>query len=71
MKHFLRPNDLEFDEQFLIHGMMPALLKVLGVRDDTGALADALVDKYMEGFQMGNFEAMIPGLVDVTSRFTR
>ena len=50
---------------------MPALLKVLGVRDDTGALADALVDKYMEGFQMGNFEAMIPGLVDVTSRFTR
>ena len=36
-----------------------------GVRDDTGALADVIIDKYLAGFQMGNFSDMIPGLIDV------
>jgi hypothetical protein len=38
---------------------------VAGVRDDTGALADVLTDKYLTGFQLGNFTDMIPGLMDV------
>jgi hypothetical protein len=32
---------------------------------DTGALADVLTDKYLTGFQLGNFTDMIPGLMDV------
>lgn len=87
LTRYLRPNNLEFDAEFLANDMIPAILKVvgeyairqtrnrwfsrvqlfIGIRDDTGALADAMLDKYMVGLQMGNFEAMIPGLVDVTN----
>jgi len=69
LKHYIRPNNLEFDEDFLTYGMMPMLLKVLGIRDDTGALADALMDKYLDGFPLGNFEVMIPGMIDVIGVF--
>lgn len=35
------------------------------IRDDTGALADALTDKYLADAEMGNFTSMTPGLTDV------
>ena len=42
---------------------------ILGIRDDTGALGDALTTKYLgyavDSCQMGNFTVMIPGLIDV------
>jgi len=66
---YIRPNNLEFDEEFMTRGIVPAVLNALGVRDDTGALADVLVDKYLNGFQLGNFTEMIPGLIDLTSVF--
>ena len=39
--------------------------KSQGIRDDTGALADALLDKYFEGIPLGDFEEMMPGSIDV------
>ena len=50
-----------FNESDILH----QTLMVAGVRDDTGALADVLTDKYLTGFQLGNFTDMIPGLMDV------
>lgn len=48
------------------------LLLLTGIRDDTGALADALTNKYLgyavEQGQMGNLTVMIPGLIDVRKR---
>ncbi len=41
----------------------------IGVRDDTGAIADVLTDKYLDGFLLGNFTEMIPGLMDVSTDF--
>lgn len=45
------------------------LVMTSGIRDDTGALGDALTTKYLgyavDSCQMGNFTVMIPGLVDV------
>jgi hypothetical protein len=52
-----------FNESDNLH---QTLTDVAGVRDDTGALADVLVDKYLTGFQLGNFTDMIPGLMDVS-----
>lgn len=40
-------------------------LNSLDIRDDTGALADAMVDKYLADAEMGNFTSMTPGLTDV------
>ena len=51
-----------FNESGNLH---QTLTNITGVRDDTGALADVLVDKYLTGFQLGNFTDMIPGLMDV------
>ena len=36
-----------------------------GIRDDTGLIADAFIDKYMVGLNMTNFDSMVPGLTDV------
>jgi hypothetical protein len=41
------------------------MLLITGIRDDTGALADAILDKYLEGFPLGDMITMIPGLIDV------
>lgn len=44
-------------------------INISGVRDDTSALSDALISKYLgyavDSCQMGNYTAMIPGLIDV------
>ena len=44
---------------------------ILGVRDDTGALSDALTTKFLgyavDSCQMGNYTTMIPGLIDVSN----
>ena len=40
---------------------------IIGIRDDTGALADAILDKYLDGFPLGDMMTMIPGLIDVTT----
>ena len=38
---------------------------LLDIRDDTGVLADSLVDKYLVGLDRRNFTSMTPGLTDV------
>ena len=87
LSEYVRPNDLEFDEDFWTYdfmsvilkslGMLPLLFKqlmymktfrswlIIGIRDDTGALADAILDKYLDGFPLGDMMTMIPGLIDV------
>lgn len=44
---------------------------ILGIRDDTSALSDALTTKYLgyavDSCQMGNLTVMLPGLIDVSS----
>jgi acetylcholinesterase len=46
---------------------------ILGIRDDTSALSDALTTKYLgyavDSCQMGNLTVMLPGLIDVSSNF--
>ena len=63
------PNNLVEDEEFLANDLVPTILRGLHIRDDTGALADALVDKYMVGADMGNFTSMTPGNFQLNSFF--
>jgi len=65
LNDYLRPNNLMNDTQFFKSEFMATLLKCVGIRDDTGALADALLDKYFEGIPLGDFEEMMPGSIDV------
>ena len=37
----------------------------LDIRDDTGVLAESLIDKYLVGADRRDFNSMIPGLTDV------
>ncbi|KAK4002912.1 hypothetical protein OUZ56_004706 [Daphnia magna] len=66
---YIRPNGLENDEVFWKYDSVRTILAALGIRDDTGALGDALTTKYLgyavDSCQMGNFTVMIPGLVDI------
>jgi len=64
---YVRPHGYEFDEEYMTYGVVPSILGALGVRDDTGAIADVLTDKYLDGFLLGNFTEMIPGLMDMTA----
>ncbi|XP_073986767.1 juvenile hormone esterase-like isoform X2 [Rhodnius prolixus] len=40
-------------------------LKFSGIEDTTGAISDVFKDKFFQQNEMGNFTAMIPGLVDI------
>ena len=40
-------------------------LMFIDIRDDTGVLAESLIDKYLVGADRRNFNSMIPGLTDV------
>ncbi|XP_046647801.1 neuroligin-4, Y-linked-like [Daphnia pulicaria] len=66
---YIRPNDLENDTNFWKYDAVRVVMGALGIRDDTGALSDALTTKYLgyavDSCQMGNFTVMIPGLVDI------
>ena len=35
------------------------------IRDPTGAIADALEEEYLHDLEFGNFEGLVPGMVDV------
>lgn len=39
---------------------------VSGIDDTTGAITDVFQDKYFKMEDVGNFTAMVPGLVDVS-----
>jgi len=66
---YVKPNGLMDSEEFWKYDAVSVIIGALGIRDDTGALADALTEKYLgyavEQGQMGNLTVMIPGLIDL------
>lgn len=41
-------------------------IPITGIDDTTGAVTDVFQDKYFRIEEIGNFVAMVPGLVDVS-----
>lgn len=41
-------------------------ISITGIDDTTGAVTDVFQDKYFRIEEIGNFVAMVPGLVDVS-----
>jgi carboxylesterase type B len=65
--NFLVSNNLTDDYEFLKNDLVGVLLNTLGIADETGAVAQALTDKYLAGAELGNFTSMSPGLIDLCS----
>jgi len=68
--HYIRPFGLADDEEYLTNDLVPTILSALGTTDESGALSEAMTKKYLgyaldQGL-MGNWTAMIPGLIDMT-----
>ncbi|KAI9562248.1 hypothetical protein GHT06_013213 [Daphnia sinensis] len=67
---YIKPNNLFDNETFWKYDSVRAVLGALGIRDDTSALSDALITKYLgyavDSCQMGNLTVMLPGLIDIT-----
>lgn len=64
-KDYMEPNNMTTNGTFLEVDLVPNILKALHIRDDTGVLADALVDKYLADADMRDFTSMTPGLTDM------
>uniref|UniRef100_A0A0P5QTT1 Carboxylic ester hydrolase n=1 Tax=Daphnia magna TaxID=35525 RepID=A0A0P5QTT1_9CRUS len=66
---YIQPNNLMDNEDFFKFDVVRVILGALSVRDDTSALSDALISKYLgyavDSCQMGNYTAMINGLIDI------
>lgn len=66
---YIQPNNLMDSEDFFKFDVVRVILGALSVRDDTSALSDALISKYLgyavDSCQMGNYTAMINGLIDI------
>jgi len=66
---YIKANDLLDDTDFFKYDVVRIILGALNVRDDTSALSDAMTTKYLgyaiDSCQMGNYTAMINGLIDI------
>ncbi|EFX79248.1 hypothetical protein DAPPUDRAFT_225204 [Daphnia pulex] len=66
---YIKANGLLEDTDFFKFDVVRIILGALNVRDDTSALSDAMTAKYLgyavDSCQMGNYTAMINGLIDI------
>ncbi|XP_039281301.1 esterase E4 isoform X2 [Nilaparvata lugens] len=53
------------DTEYLKKEFIKDTLKFSGIDDTTGAVTDTFQDKYFKDDEVGNFTAMIPGLIDI------
>lgn len=65
---FLMPNNLQEDEHFLTHELVPQLLKTVGVSNGY-AIEEMIRAEYFEDWQLGNLTLMQPGIIDLLGVF--
>ncbi|XP_069678632.1 juvenile hormone esterase-like isoform X3 [Periplaneta americana] len=65
----LQHYNLLHNKDFIRHNLTRATLKFSGIEDPTGMVTDVLNEKYFQPGQLGDFNAMVPGLVDVSVKF--
>lgn len=53
-------------EYFILLNFILLKISIAGIDDTTGAVTDVFQDKYFRIEEIGNFVAMVPGLVDVS-----
>nr|XP_018917077.1 PREDICTED: pyrethroid hydrolase Ces2a-like isoform X2 [Bemisia tabaci]XP_018917078.1 PREDICTED: pyrethroid hydrolase Ces2a-like isoform X2 [Bemisia tabaci]XP_018917079.1 PREDICTED: pyrethroid hydrolase Ces2a-like isoform X2 [Bemisia tabaci] len=63
--YLLEANNLTHNSEYLKTSFTRSVLRFLGVEDTVGAVSDLLNQKYFRHDQLGNFTAMIPGMVDI------
>ena len=63
---YVEPNDLENQPDFLRYEIIEVMLRAVGI-DQGYALSDLIEDYYFEPEQMGDLQAMTPGIIDVSS----
>ncbi|XP_054284421.1 glutactin-like [Macrosteles quadrilineatus] len=61
----LERNNATNNTDYLINDFLKATLQFSGIDDTTGAITDVFLDKYFKIEEIGNFTAMVPGLVDI------
>ncbi|XP_069678631.1 juvenile hormone esterase-like isoform X2 [Periplaneta americana] len=61
----LQHYNLLHNKDFIRHNLTRATLKFSGIEDPTGMVTDVLNEKYFQPGQLGDFNAMVPGLVDI------
>ena len=53
------------DSHFLRHLFSATLLEALGIKDDSGVIYDLINYRYFEDSMLGDWDAMIDGMVNV------
>ncbi|KAG8252389.1 hypothetical protein J6590_057810 [Homalodisca vitripennis] len=61
----LERNNATNNTDYLVNDFLKATLQFSGIDDTTGAITDVFQDKYFRVEEIGNFTAMVPGLVDI------
>ncbi|XP_046687175.1 juvenile hormone esterase-like, partial [Homalodisca vitripennis] len=65
MDFILERNNATNNTDYLVNDFLKATLQFSGIDDTTGAITDVFQDKYFRVEEIGNFTAMVPGLVDI------
>ena len=63
---FIKPNNVTTDSRFLRYEFTEAMLDALGILDETGVIYELVNYRYFEDSMLGNWEAMIDGMVNVS-----
>lgn len=61
----LERNNITKNTSYLTNDFLKATLQFSGIDDTTGAITDVFQDKYFRSNEVGNFTAMVPGLIDI------
>ena len=65
---YILPNGITEDAHFLRHMFSATLLEALGIKDDSGIIYELINYRYFEDSMLGDWDAMIDGMVNVSFR---
>jgi len=66
---YLLPNDVMNDENFLRYLFSSTLLEALGLKEDSGVIYELINYRFFQNHQLGNWELMIDGLINMVGTF--
>ena len=64
---YIKPNNVTTDTYFLRYEFTEAMLDALGILDNTGVIYELVNYRYFEEWMLGSWEAMIDGMINVSS----
>ena len=69
--NYISPRGLIHNSSFLTHDFIPVMLNALGLHDSSGVIFEVVEHDYFNISDLGNWDKMMPGMINVSSFFLK